>query len=100
LGKVGLTRSGTCPGTTQVSTLVKFRVTCSGTAQVATRVRHRVTRLGMTQVSDSSKVPCSESSKELGTVLDKGPSKNSGKVAGQDKEISLLWGQFELKKEI
>jgi hypothetical protein len=63
----------------------KFRVTCSGTARVATRVRRWVTRSGTIPVSDSGKVPGSDVGKELGTVSDKGPSKNSGKEVMQDK---------------
>jgi hypothetical protein len=46
-------------------------------AQVATQVRHRVTRLGTTRVSNSDK--------KSGTILDKGPGKNSGKEARQHK---------------
>jgi hypothetical protein len=48
-GKVGLTRSGTSPGTTWVSARVKFQVT----------------RSGMILVSDSGKVSGSDSGKDL-----------------------------------
>jgi hypothetical protein len=64
---------------------VKFWVTCSGTARVVTWVRRRVTRSGATRVRNSSKVLGSDSGKESGIVLDKGPGKNSGKEARQDK---------------
>jgi hypothetical protein len=53
--------------------------------QVVTRVRRRVTRSSMTRVSNSSMVPDSDSGKESGIASDKGPGKNSGKEARQDK---------------
>jgi hypothetical protein len=50
----------------------------------------------MTRVSNSGKVLGSDSGKEMGTVLDKGPGKrpgkNSGKEAGQDKTCKI--GRF------
>jgi hypothetical protein len=53
------------------------------------RVRHLVTCSSMTWVSDTSKIPGSNSGKELGTVSYKGsgkhPGKNSGKKARQGR---------------
>jgi hypothetical protein len=77
------------PGTTQVSSRVKFQATCSGMVWIATQVRRRVTRSGTAQVSKSGKVLGSDSGKESDTVSDKGlgkrPGKNLGKEGGQDK---------------
>jgi hypothetical protein len=103
-GKVGLTRSGMCPGMTRVSARVKFQVTRLAMAQVATRVRHRVTRSGMTWVSDPGMVPGSDLGKELGTISDKDPGKRSGtnldKEAGQDKIYKTRRLLSKLKEEI
>jgi hypothetical protein len=67
LGKIRLTRPGTCPGTTRVATRVKFWVTCSGT----------------TRVSDSGKVLGNDSSRESGMTLDKDLGKHPGKSPGK-----------------
>jgi hypothetical protein len=48
-------------------------------------VWHQVTCLGTTHVSNSSMVPGSGSSKESGTVSDKGPGKRPGKNSGKAK---------------
>jgi hypothetical protein len=71
-------------------------------------VRCQVIRSSTTQVWNSDKVLSSDSGKESGTVSYKGPGKRPGKILGkeagqdnvQDRDISLLWGQSELKEEI
>jgi hypothetical protein len=59
----------------------------------------------MTWISDSVKILGRDLGKESSTVSDKGPGKNSGKEAGQDKtcktrRFHCFGGQSELKEVI